>query len=66
MAKNTKKDVLYNVSTYDDFLDDAVHAVNELWLKAGGQILVDEELYDLNNKIQEFFQPKLCLKAMKE
>ena len=45
---------------FDDFLNDATHAVADLWEQASGQTLtnLDSELYDLNDTLEAFFASK--------
>ena len=50
----------------DDFLDDATHAVNELWEKVGGERLPLEDLYSLNDLLTSFFAHRGSRKAHRE
>lgn len=42
----------------DAFLDDATHAVAELYHKASGKQIDDKDLYALNDLLTEFFQKR--------
>jgi hypothetical protein len=43
---------------FDGFLDDAAHAVADLWEKNGGERIGDRELYTLNDLLTQFFGDK--------
>lgn len=47
-----------NPSDYDDFLDDATHAVHDMWVERGGKKLDTDDLYALNDVLTEFFKDK--------
>jgi hypothetical protein len=47
---------IMNQKELDDFLDNATHAVANLYCKTSGEQLQEKELYALNDLITEFFQ----------
>jgi hypothetical protein len=42
----------------DFFLQDATMSVFDLWVKAGGRELTEEEIGQLNLLLDDFFRPK--------
>jgi hypothetical protein len=44
--------------TFDNFLQDAVLSLHELWTGAGGRELTPEELQDLNDALQVLFESR--------
>jgi hypothetical protein len=45
-------------NSFDEFLNEATHAVHDLWVKAGGKKLDTDELYDLNDTLTAFFSSR--------
>jgi hypothetical protein len=45
------------ITQFDDFLDDATHAVCELYEAAGGRKMDTNERYRLNDELERFFRP---------
>ena len=43
---------------FDEFLDDASHAVADLWKSRGGAELTDDEKCDVNDLLTEYFRDK--------
>ena len=41
---------------FDDFLDDATHAVDDLWEKNGGESMKINEKYALKDLLAHFFE----------
>ena len=58
-AKLDKKTTM-NDDEFDEFLNDATHAVADLWAEVSGQTLTNakNELYDLNDLLTAFFEGK--------
>ena len=44
--------------TFGEFLQDAVLSLHELWADASGHELTVEELQDLNDALQTFFESR--------
>lgn len=47
-----------NSEQFDRFLQDATLKVHEEWRDAGGRALTIEELYELNDLLDAFFQAR--------
>jgi hypothetical protein len=44
-----------NTKQFDTFLDDATHAVRDMWENIGGRELGENEQYALNDLLTQFF-----------
>lgn len=45
------------ITQFDKFLDDATHAVCDLYKAAGGRKMDLDEMYSLNDELERFFHP---------
>ena len=43
---------------FDEFLDDATHAIGNMWHRRGGRPLTSEELYEINDWLTAYFGGK--------
>lgn len=56
--EESEKEVINDDESFDNFLDDATHAVRGMWEDRGGEKLGEEETYALNDLLTAFFQDK--------
>lgn len=45
-------------AVFDAFLDDATHAVHNMWVSSGGTVFTTEDLYALNDVLTQHFSSK--------
>lgn len=55
----------YKPDTEHEFLDNATHAVKDVWERVSGRKLSENELYALNDAIAAFFTDKNLLQVLK-